>query len=196
MSYELVAGFETHIELATKTKIFGGCTKKSGGAPTSHCCPVCIGLPGTLPKLNREVVRYAIRAGLAVHGEIAEISKMDRKNYCYPDLSKAYQISQLYAPLIIGGYVELSNGRKIRLHHIHIEEDAGKLIHQHGDTYVDYNRGGGSLFLITFLLSKSFQSLTFVQLTKRESMLKSFSRLCVTSEFPTVRCRKAQCVAM
>ena len=127
MSYELVAGFETHIELATKTKIFCGCTTKFGGAPNSHCCPVCIGLPGTLPKLNREVVRYAIRAGLAVHGEIAEISKMDRKNYCYPDLSKAYQISQLYAPLIIGGYVELSNGRKIRLHHIHIEEDAGKL---------------------------------------------------------------------
>ena len=128
MSYELVAGFETHIELATKTKIFCGCTTKFGGAPNSHCCPVCIGLPGTLPKLNREVVRYAIRAGLAVHGEIAEISKMDRKNYCYPDLSKAYQISQLYAPLIIGGYVELSNGRKIRLHHIHIEEDLS-LIH-------------------------------------------------------------------
>ena len=76
MSYELVAGFETHIELATKTKIFCGCTTKFGGAPNSHCCPVCIGLPGTLPKLNREVVRYAIRAGLAVHGEIAEISKM------------------------------------------------------------------------------------------------------------------------
>ena len=100
MSYELVAGFETHIELATKTKIFCGCTTKFGGAPNSHCCPVCIGLPGTLPKLNREVVRYAIRAGLAVHGEIAEISKMDRKNYCYPDLSKAYQISQLYACLL------------------------------------------------------------------------------------------------
>ena len=194
MSYELVAGFETHIELATKTKIFCGWTTKFRRAPNSHCCPVCIGLPGTLPKLNREVVRYAIRAGLAVHGEIAEISKMDRKNYCYPDLSKAYQISQLYAPLIIGGYVELSNGRKIRLHHIHIEEDAGKLIHQHGDTYVDYNRGGGVFFSI--LLSKSFQSLTFVQLTRQESMLKSFSRLCVTSEFPTVRCRKAQCVAM
>ena len=146
--YETVIGLEVHVELATKTKIFCGCTTKFGGAPNSHCCPVCIGLPGTLPKLNREVVRYAIRAGLAVHGEIAEISKMDRKNYCYPDLSKAYQISQLYAPLIIGGYVELSNGRKIRLHHIHIEEDAGKLIHQHGDTYVDYNRGGVPLIEI------------------------------------------------
>lgn len=148
VKYELVAGFETHIELATKTKIFCGCTTQFGGEPNTHCCPVCIGLPGTLPKLNRQAVRYAIMAGLATHGEIAEESKMDRKNYCYPDLSKAYQISQLYAPLCIGGYVELSNGRKIRLHHIHIEEDAGKLIHQHGDTYVDYNRGGVPLIEI------------------------------------------------
>ncbi len=135
MKYELVSGFETHIELQTKTKIFCGCTTQFGGEPNTHCCPVCIGLPGTLPVLNREVVRFAIRAGLAVHGEIAEIAKMDRKNYCYPDLSN-------------GGYVELSNGRKIRLHHIHIEEDAGKLIHQHGDTYVDYNRGGVPLIEI------------------------------------------------
>ena len=148
VKYELVAGFETHIELATKTKIFCGCTTEFGGAPNSHCCPVCIGLPGTLPKLNREVVNYAIRAGLATHSDIAEISKMDRKNYCYPDLAKAYQISQLYAPLIIGGYVELSNGKKIRLNHIHIEEDSGKLIHKDGDTYVDYNRGGVPLIEI------------------------------------------------
>ena len=86
MKYELVAGFETHIELATKTKIFCSCTTAFGGAPNSHCCPVCIGLPGTLPKLNREVVNFGIKAGLATHGEIAEISKMDRKNYCYPCL--------------------------------------------------------------------------------------------------------------
>ncbi len=148
VNYELVAGFETHIELSTKTKIFCSCTTEFGGEPNSHCCPVCIGLPGTLPKLNREVVNYAIKAGLATHGEIAEISKMDRKNYCYPDLAKAYQISQLYAPLTIGGYIELSSGKKIRLNHIHIEEDAGKLIHQNGDTYVDYNRGGVPLIEI------------------------------------------------
>ncbi|MDD5795386.1 MAG: Asp-tRNA(Asn)/Glu-tRNA(Gln) amidotransferase subunit GatB [Oscillospiraceae bacterium] len=148
MKYELVAGFETHIELSTKTKIFCSCTTEFGGEPNTHCCPVCIGLPGTLPKLNKQVVRYGIMAGLATHGEISEISKMDRKNYCYPDLPKAYQISQLYAPLSIGGYVELSSGKKIRLHHIHIEEDAGKLIHQHGDTYVDYNRGGVPLIEI------------------------------------------------
>lgn len=148
MKYELVAGFETHIELATNTKIFCSCTTEFGGEPNTHCCPVCIGLPGTLPKLNRQVVNYAVKAGLATHCEIAEVAKMDRKNYCYPDLPKAYQISQYDMPLCLNGYVELSNGRKIRLERIHIEEDAGKLIHSHGDTYVDYNRGGVPLIEI------------------------------------------------
>ena len=148
MKYEMVAGLETHIELATNTKIFCGCTTQFGGKPNTHCCPVCIGLPGTLPKLNRQVVRYAILAGLATHCQIANISKMDRKNYCYPDLPKAYQISQYDKPLCLNGYVELSNGRKIRLTRIHIEEDAGKLVHSHGDTYVDYNRGGVPLIEI------------------------------------------------
>lgn len=148
MKYEMVAGFETHVELATNTKIFCGCTTQFGGEPNTHCCPVCIGLPGTLPKLNKQVVQYAIRAGLATNCEIAEISKMDRKNYCYPDLPKAYQISQLYMPLCLNGYVQLSNGRKIRLNHIHIEEDAGKLVHRRGDTLVDYNRGGVPLIEI------------------------------------------------
>ncbi len=148
MKYELVAGFETHIELATKTKIFCSCTTEFGGEPNTHCCPVCIGLPGTLPKLNRQVVNFAVKAGLATHCEIAEVAKMDRKNYCYPDLPKAYQISQYDMPLCLNGYVELSNGRKIRLERIHIEEDAGKLIHSHGDTYVDYNRGGVPLIEI------------------------------------------------
>ena len=129
MNYELVAGFETHIELGTKTKIFCSCTTEFGGAPNTHCCPVCIGLPGALPKLNKQVVKYAIMAGLATHCHIAEISKMDRKNYCYPDLPKAYQISQYDMPLCLDGYVELSSGKKIRIERIHIEEDAGKLIH-------------------------------------------------------------------
>lgn len=148
MKYELVAGLETHVELSTNTKIFCGCTTEFGGDPNTHCCPICIGLPGTLPKLNKEVVRYAIRAGLATNCEISRISKMDRKNYCYPDLPKAYQISQYDMPLCKNGYIELSNGRKIRLNRIHIEEDAGKLIHQKGDTYVDYNRGGVPLIEI------------------------------------------------
>lgn len=148
MKYELVAGFETHIELSTKTKIFCSCTTQFGGAPNTHCCPVCIGLPGALPKLNEQVVTYAVMAGLATNCEISEISKMDRKNYCYPDLPKAYQISQFDKPLCKNGYIELSNGRKIRINRIHIEEDAGKLIHENSDTYVDYNRGGVPLIEI------------------------------------------------
>lgn len=148
MNYEMVAGLETHIELNTNTKIFCNCTTRFGGEPNTHCCPVCIGLPGTLPKLNRQVVKYAIMAGLATNCEIARVSKMDRKNYCYPDLPKAYQISQYDMPLCEHGYVQLSSGRKIRLTRIHIEEDAGKLIHQRGDTYVDYNRGGVPLIEI------------------------------------------------
>lgn len=146
--YELVAGLETHVELATKTKIFCGCTTEFGGEPNTHCCPVCIGLPGSLPKLNEKVVEYAILAGLATHCEIAEISKMDRKNYVYPDLSKAYQISQFDMPLCKNGYLDLSNGRRVRITRIHIEEDAGKLVHSRGNTYVDYNRGGVPLIEI------------------------------------------------
>ena len=148
MKYELVSGLETHVELSTDTKIFCGCTTAFGGEPNTHCCPVCIGLPGTLPKLNKKVVEFAIMAGLATNCEIANISKMDRKNYCYPDLPKAYQISQYDMPLCKNGYVELSNGRKIGITRIHIEEDAGKLVHQGGNTFVDYNRGGVPLIEI------------------------------------------------
>ena len=157
VKYELVAGFETHVELSTKTKIFCSCTTAFGGDPNTHCCPVCIGLPGTLPKLNERVVEYAIMAGLATNCEIAEIAKMDRKNYCYPDLPKAYQISQYDKPLCQHGYIRLSNGRKIRILRIHIEEDAGKLIHNHGDTYVDYNRGG--VPLIEIVTEPDFRSI-------------------------------------
>ena len=148
MKYEIVCGLETHVELSTKTKIFCSCTTEFGGDQNTHCCPVCIGLPGTLPILNKQVVEYAIKAGLATNCEIAPISKMDRKNYCYPDLPKAYQISQFDMPLCKNGYIKLSNGRKIRINHIHIEEDAGKLVHQKGGTYVDYNRGGVPLIEI------------------------------------------------
>jgi aspartyl-tRNA(Asn)/glutamyl-tRNA(Gln) amidotransferase subunit B len=147
-NYELVSGLETHIELATKTKIFCSCSTEFGGEPNTHCCPVCIGLPGTLPKLNRRVVEYAILAGLATNCEISPVSKMDRKNYVYPDLPKAYQISQYDMPLCKNGWIELSNGRKIRITRIHIEEDAGKLVHQRGNTFVDYNRGGVPLIEI------------------------------------------------
>ena len=148
MKYELVAGLETHVELSTKTKIFCSCTTEFGGEQNTHCCPICTGMPGTLPKLNEKVVDYAIMAGLATNCKISKISKMDRKNYVYPDLPKAYQISQYDVPLCKDGFIELSNGRKIRINRIHIEEDAGKLIHQMGDTLIDYNRGGVPLIEI------------------------------------------------
>ena len=146
--YEMVVGLETHVELSTKTKIFCSCTTAFGGAPNTHCCPICTGQPGTLPLLNNQVVAYAVRAGLATHGKINEICHMDRKNYVYPDLPKAYQISQSGEPISVGGYVELDSGKRIRLHHIHIEEDAGKLVHENGSTYIDYNRGGVPLIEI------------------------------------------------
>ena len=148
MKYELVSGFETHVELATATKIFCNCTTAFGGTPNTHCCPVCTGQPGALPVLNRRVVEFAIRAGLATHCTINTVTHLDRKNYCYPDLPKAYQISQFDKPLCEHGYVELESGKKIRILRIHIEEDAGKLVHERGFTFVDYNRGGVPLIEI------------------------------------------------
>jgi aspartyl-tRNA(Asn)/glutamyl-tRNA(Gln) amidotransferase subunit B len=148
MSYEIVCGIETHIELATKTKIFCGCTTEFGGEPNTHCCPVCTGQPGSLPILNQKVVEYAIKAGLALNCKINTKSHMDRKNYVYPDLPKAYQISQYDEPLCEKGYIELDSGKRIGITRIHIEEDAGKLIHENGYTYIDYNRGGVPLIEI------------------------------------------------
>lgn len=148
MKYRLVSGLETHVELATATKIFCGCTTAFGGAPNTHCCPVCTGQPGTLPVLNKKVVEYAIRAGLATHCTINTTTHLDRKNYCYPDLPKAYQISQFDKPLCEHGYVELESGKRIGITRIHIEEDAGKLVHESGYTYIDYNRGGVPLIEI------------------------------------------------
>jgi len=150
MDFETVVGLEIHSELSTKTKIFCGCTTKFGGEPNTHCCPVCTGMPGTLPVLNKKVVEYAVRAGLAMNCKIANFSKLDRKNYFYPDLPKAYQISQFDLPLCSHGYVKLSGGKKIGITRIHIEEDAGKLVHDNvaRRTYVDYNRCGVPLIEI------------------------------------------------
>lgn len=148
MEYEMICGIETHIELATKTKIFCGCTTEFGGDPNTHCCPVCTGQPGALPVLNKEVVNFAVRAGRAVNCRINNNSHMDRKNYCYPDLPKAYQISQFDEPVCENGYIELDSGKKIGITRIHIEEDAGKLIHENGQTFIDYNRGGVPLIEI------------------------------------------------
>ena len=148
MKWEMVVGLETHIELSTKSKIFCSCSTQFGGEPNTHCCPVCTGQPGVLPWLNRQVVEYAVKAGLALNCSISRISKMDRKHYVYPDMTKAFQTSQYDVPLCVGGYVDLSNGRRINLTRIHIEEDAGKLIHEGGSVYIDYNRAGVPLIEI------------------------------------------------
>ena len=146
-AYEIVMGLEVHVELSTDSKIFCGCSTAFGGEPNTHVCEVCAGLPGTLPTLNERVVEYAVRTGLALACEITRFTKFDRKNYFYPDLPKAYQVSQLYAPICQNGEVEITvNGekKKIRIHEIHMEEDAGKLVHdtESGGTMVDYNRCG------------------------------------------------------
>jgi aspartyl-tRNA(Asn)/glutamyl-tRNA(Gln) amidotransferase subunit B len=147
-AYEMVIGLETHAELSTKTKIFCGCTTAFGGAPNTHCCPVCTGQPGSLPVLNQSVVEYAVTAGLALNCTINRHSVMARKHYVYPDLPKAYQISQFEQPLCKGGWVTLDSGKRINLTRIHIEEDAAKLVHQNGAALIDYNRGGVPLIEI------------------------------------------------
>ena len=152
-NYETVIGLEVHVELATKTKIFCGCTTQFGGLPNTHCCPVCMGLPGALPVLNKKVVEFAVAAGLATNCEITRHCRFDRKNYFYPDLPKAYQTSQLYFPICRNGRIEIETaaGKKmIGIHEIHMEEDAGKLIHDPAEncTLVDYNRCGVPLIEI------------------------------------------------
>ena len=148
MDYEAIIGLETHVELATKSKIFCGCSTAFGAAPNTQCCEICTGAPGSLPILNKEVVRFAVMAGLALNCEINKRCHMDRKNYFYPDLPKAYQISQAGEPVCINGFLTLDSGRKIGIERIHIEEDAGKLVHDNGSTFVDYNRAGVPLIEI------------------------------------------------
>ena len=151
--YETVIGLEVHVELATKTKIFCGCSTAFGGAPNSHTCPVCTGMPGSLPVLNKQVVEYAMAVGLATNCTITQYCKFDRKNYFYPDNPQNYQISQLYLPICRNGGVEIETaaGKKtIGIHEIHMEEDAGKLVHDEWEdcSIVDYNRSGVPLIEI------------------------------------------------
>ena len=152
--YETVIGLEVHVELATKTKIFCSCSTEFGGAPNTHTCPVCTGMPGSLPVLNKQVVEYAIAVGLATNCSITQYCKFDRKNYFYPDNPQNYQISQLYLPICRNGGVEIETekgGKKIvGIHEIHMEEDAGKLIHDEWEdaSLVDYNRSGVPLIEI------------------------------------------------
>ena len=148
MKYETVIGLEVHVELASKSKLFCSCTTEFGGEPNTHCCPVCTGMPGTLPVFNRKVLEFAVKAGLALGCDITRVFHFDRKNYFYPDLPKAYQISQLYAPVAVNGHTEIKtadgNKKVIRIHEMHMEEDAGKIVHSpDGKTaFLDYNRCG------------------------------------------------------
>ena len=151
--YETVIGLEVHVELATKTKIFCGCSTQFGGEVNTHTCPVCTGMPGSLPVLNKQVVEYAMAVGLATNCEINRNCRFDRKNYFYPDNPQDYQISQLYEPICINGHVDINvNGtvKQVRIHEIHMEEDAGKLIHDEATnmSLIDFNRSGVPLIEI------------------------------------------------
>lgn len=153
MKYETVLGLEVHVELATKSKIFCSCTTEFGGEPNTHCCPICTGMPGVLPVLNKQVVEYAVAVGLATNCAITPYGKFDRKNYFYPDLPKAYQVSQLYLPICRNGSLPIEGEgfkKTIGIHEIHMEEDAGKLIHDDifDTTLADYNRCGVPLIEI------------------------------------------------
>jgi len=150
LTYEAVIGLEVHVQLLTESKIFCGCSTRFGEDPNSQTCPVCLGMPGVLPVLNKKAVEFAIRTALAVHGTVAPHCRFARKNYFYPDLPKDYQISQYELPLAVGGFVEMSDhgtARRVRIRRIHLEEDAGKLLHagamdQADYSLVDFNRCG------------------------------------------------------
>lgn len=151
MDYEVIIGLEVHSELLTKTKIYCGCSTEFGGEPNTRCCPVCMGLPGALPVLNKKVVEYAVRAGLALNCSIDLNTHMARKNYFYPDCPKNYQITQDTTPICYEGYIEVETEegkKKIGIQRIHIEEDAGKGLHREDGTYVDFNRAGVPLIEI------------------------------------------------
>lgn len=170
--YEVVVGLEVHNELKTNSKVWCNCAAAFSDTPNVHCCPVCTGMPGSLPVLNKTAVEYTVRAGLALHCEINSYAQFDRKNYYYPDLSKAYQISQLTHPLCLGGYLEIDTDagkKKVRLNRIHLEEDAGKLVHTSDGTLVDYNRAGVPLIeMVTEPdINSADEALTFLENLKQ-----------------------------
>lgn len=163
MRYQPVIGLEIHCEMQTASKVFCTCQNEFGGSENTRVCPRCSGMPGTLPLINQNAVRLAAKAGFATDGTVNNYSAFDRKNYFYPDLPKAYQITQFEHPITTGGYITVSNGRKMRIHHIHIEEDAGKLVHDdyEGISMADYNRCG--VPLIEIVTEPDFRSVEEVQ---------------------------------
>lgn len=143
--YDIVVGLEIHAELNSKTKVFCSCKNKFGAEPNTLVCPICLGMPGALPNLDKECVELTIKSGLMTNCKINQDTFFERKNYFYPDLTKSYQISQLYSPLCYDGYIQLDSGKKIRIDNIHLEEDTGKLVHIGDKSYIDYNRCGVAL---------------------------------------------------
>ncbi len=194
MEYEAVIGLEVHVQLNTKTKIFCGCSTEFGAPPNTHICPVCMGQPGVLPVLNKEVLIKAIKAGLAVGGEIARYSKFDRKNYFYPDLPKGYQISQFDLPIVKNGYLDinLSNGqtKRIGITRIHMEEDAGKLVHGEGEgvSYVDFNRAGVPLLEIVSEPDMRSSEEAYLYLKELRNIMKYIGVSDVNMEEGSLRC--------
>lgn len=184
-------GCEVHCELKTETKLFCGCKNEFGGDANTHCCPVCSGFPGTLPALNRKAVEFAVKAGLALHCKISEFSKWDRKNYFYPDLPKAWQTSQYDLPLCTGGYVEFEldgEKKRVRLNRIHLEEDAGKLVHDGGISRVDYNRCGVPLIEIVTEPDMHSAEEVVAFLTELKSVLKYTGVSDVKMQEGSLRC--------
>lgn len=176
-SYEMTIGLEIHVELNTKTKIFCSCENKFGGEANTRCCPICIGMPGTLPVLNKKVIEYGIMAGLVTNCTISKYINFDRKNYFYPDLPKSYQTSQLYLPICTNGYLDINlneNKKRIGICEIHMEEDAGKLIHDldNNCTLIDYNRCGIPLLEIVTNPDMSSPDEVILFLEKLKSILQ------------------------
>jgi len=192
MDFEAVIGLEVHAELSTKTKIYCGCTTEFGGKPNTHVCPICLGLPGSLPQLNKRVVDYAIKAGLALNCTINKVSRMDRKNYFYPDCPKNYQITQDEIPICSDGYIEieLSSGekKKIGIQRIHMEEDAGKLLHTKAGALVDFNRAGVPLIEIVSKPDMRTPEEASLYLQKLRSILSSIEVSDCKMEEGSLRC--------
>ena len=192
MEFEAVIGLEVHTELLTKTKIYCGCTTEFGGKPNTHVCPICMGLPGSLPQLNRKVVDLGIKAGLALGCDITKVGRMDRKNYFYPDCPKNYQITQDELPLCRNGYVDIedANGetKRISIERIHIEEDAGKQLHTKNGSLVDFNRAGMPLAEIVSAPDMRTPEEATAYLTKLKSILTSAQISDCKMEEGSLRC--------
>jgi aspartyl-tRNA(Asn)/glutamyl-tRNA(Gln) amidotransferase subunit B len=191
--YEAVIGLECHVQLATKSKMFCECSSDyAGAAPNTHVCPICLGMPGVLPVINRKAIEYTLKTGLALNADIPEATKFDRKNYPYPDLVKGYQISQYDLPLVKGGWVEIAaNGtaaRRINLERVHLEEDTGKLTHIPGGSLIDFNRSGVPLMEMVTQPDLRSPAEARAYLTKLRAILRSLAVSDADMEKGQLRC--------